>query len=783
MSRRDELVIARMDLEVVHRHRRESAHEPPPRSTPIGRDERAGLGTREQEVRVCRILPDHVHVVEPPARQVAGDGAEALPVVVRDVHIGGEVPGAMIVERHVERGAVGVGRLDPAHIGEPGDAGEAAGEVLPAAAVIPRDPDVPVVGPRVEQPRPDRRLGERDDRGVGLRPGGVGRDATRSPGAHPDLHRVVVGEIGGDRVHLVAHLHRLHHPVGAGVEHLLVVGREEIRRVPVPPEREIERVLRRPGAQVGEARLHFLRLRPGRVAPHGEDRILPAEILRPPAGLGEPGPLAGGEVHSLDVAALGLAVHDVRVVGVLGGVEAVAPADVEPVDVGDGAAPAARTAPGAVVLEAAADPVGHPVVEAHVVELSDRDGIQRHPVAAPVPGLPDAAVVSLHHVVGITGVDPMGVGVHVDALVAGAHGPAAVAGEEPRGRREIHPPGVFGIHPDLGVVERPHVLRGRFHPGLAAVVGAVEPAGRLLPLGPLDRLRIGRGVGLDHGVDDLGIARRDRDADAPLHRLGKAVALELGPGGAGVGALPERAAGAAALQEVRPAHPLPARGVERAGIRRVHRHVHEPRLVADELDELPGLAAVGGLVEPPLGVGVPDGAQRRDIHGVRVGGVHHDAADRLGLLQAHRLPGEAAVGALEDSLAGRERIARVGLAGAGPDLVGIGWGNREHSHRDDALVAVSAEDQAESGAGIDRLPDAAGRRRHEEGAGGARDAGDVADPAAHVGGSDVPPAQAGDQRGVNLGGGNLCRQHDRRGEYKQERRERAPAGKRETIHG
>src|SRR5258708_4993078 len=101
---------------------------------------------------------------------------------------------------------------------------------------------------------------------------------------------------------------------------------------------------------------------------------------------------------------------------------------------------------------------------------------------------------------------------------------------------------------------------------------------------PWSPARTGRTLSLERSRggevrDEWGFAGGDGDADRPFSRLGEAAALDLGPGGAGVGALPERAAGAAALQEVGTPPPLPTRGVEGVRVRRVHRHVHEARLV------------------------------------------------------------------------------------------------------------------------------------------------------------------------------------------------------------
>src|SRR3972149_11747820 len=105
------------------------------------------------------------------------------------------------------------------------------------------------------------------------------------------------------------------------------------------------------------------------------------------------------------------------------------------------------------------------------------------------------------------------------------------------------------------------------------------------------------GVRLDHGINDLRVALGDGQPDPALHGLGEATALDLGPGGAAVGALPQGTARAAALEEIGAPDPFPARRIEHVGVRGGHRDVDETRLVADELDELPGLAAVGGLVE------------------------------------------------------------------------------------------------------------------------------------------------------------------------------------------
>ena len=119
-----------------------------------------------------------------------------------------------------------------------------------------------------------------------------------------------------------------------------------------------------------------------------------------------------------------------------------------------------------------------------------------------------------------------------------------------------------------------------------------------------------------------------------------------------------------------------------------------------------------------------------------------DTADRSRFLEAHRLPGQPAVGRFENAAARRDRVARVLFAGARPHLRRVGWCDRQLAHRDAGIIV---EDRPERRAGIRRLPDSARRCRHEEGFRRTRDAGDARHAPAHVRGSNVAPAQAGEE--------------------------------------
>src|SRR5262249_30195793 len=143
--------------------------------------------------------------------------------------------------------------------------------------------------------------------------------------------------------------------------------------------------------------------------------------------------------------------------------------------------------------------------------------------------------------------------------------------------------------------------------------------------------------------------------------------------------------GRVAAREAVAAHAV-GRGVERLGVGRVHRQVDEPGVRVDELDEVPGLAAVAGPVHAALRVRPPEVAEGGDVDDVRVPRVDDDAADVVRFLEAHVPPGLAAVGGPVHALAPRDAVARVGLAGADPDDVRVGRGHGDVADGGRALV-------------------------------------------------------------------------------------------------
>ena len=146
----------------------------------------------------------------------------ALAEVARRDEVVVEVAGAVAVEGDVGRALAGAARLDAAHVGPLGDAGDRGGHVLEALASVARDVDLAVVGACPQDPGAERRLGERRGRApvhdaVVARDevlGGLAEDlqrvallAERQVLAHDDVVRRRAERSGGDlpvaRAHVV----------------------------------------------------------------------------------------------------------------------------------------------------------------------------------------------------------------------------------------------------------------------------------------------------------------------------------------------------------------------------------------------------------------------------------------------------------------------------------------------------------------------------------------------------------------------------------------------------
>src|SRR5512146_496930 len=96
---------------------------------------------------------------------------------------------------------------------------------------------------------------------------------------------------------------------------------------------------------------------------------------------------------------------------------------------------------------------------------------------------------------------------------------------------------------------------------------------------------------------------------------------------AGVLRLPHGAPRAATVETTARAAALIAGRVENAAVRRIDRDVGEAGVLVDELDPVPGLAAIRRLVDAALRIRTKEVTGRRDVHDLRIVRIDHDAGD------------------------------------------------------------------------------------------------------------------------------------------------------------
>ena len=136
----------------------------------------------------------------------------------------------------------------------------------------------------------------------------------------------------------------------------------------------------------------------------------------------------------------------------------------------------------------------------------------------------------------------------------------------------------------------------------------------------------------------------------------------------------------------------------------------DPGVRVDVQDALPGLARVGGLVQPTIAAGAPQRPLSRDEDGVGIAGIEVDVRDVAGGLEADVLPGLAAVDGPVDAVAPRYAALVVVLAGADPHHVRVVRVKADHADRV-ALLAV--EQWLVGDAVVVGHPQAAGRGADE----------------------------------------------------------------------
>ena len=316
-------------------------------------------------------------------------------------------------------------------------------------------------------------------------------------------------------------------------------------------------------------------------------------------------------------------------------------------------------------MESPADPVRIPRIVADLVELGDRKVVVEPPRLGAVERGRDPSVTSQDQVIGVRRVDPQRVVIEVDVAgsVAG-EGPAPVVRAHEVLAADINAFRIVRIHPNHAEVHGPGVGARELLPGVAAVPRGVDA--RLPP------------AGLDGREDQVTVPPVDVEPDAPEIALREAV-LEALPVGTSVHGAVHAASGAAPIEA--PCRPLTLVHGRDEGVRvgGIHDQIDGSGLVVHEEHQIPGGAAVCGLIDATLGARHPQVADRRHISDVRVARMHADPGDVAGLLQAQAGPGTPPVHGLEDAVPPRGALAVLRLAGSHPHHVRVRRGEGDVS--------------------------------------------------------------------------------------------------------
>ena len=150
---RDQVVLARLDLQVPDRDGRHAGFEPGPVVATVESDEESELGAHKEQAFLPRVL-DH-RPGKLIVRQIAGDVLPAHPAVVAPHHVGREIALLVVVEDGVHGVLPMPGGMEVRHVGERRHAGNGIHHP-PFDPPVTADLDAPVVHSGVEQPLDER---------------------------------------------------------------------------------------------------------------------------------------------------------------------------------------------------------------------------------------------------------------------------------------------------------------------------------------------------------------------------------------------------------------------------------------------------------------------------------------------------------------------------------------------------------------------------------------------------------------------------------------------------
>ena len=649
-----QVVLPGLDGDIAHCDGGQPALELHPLLPVVDAEEHPEFSAGKEQPRLSMVLGDGISRAA--LRQVGADRLPATPAIAALEAVRPEIAFLMIVEGGVDRIHImlrGQQAVHVAHLRHPGNTLDLA----PGATAVLADLYQAVVSTHVKQPLLQRRLAEGDDiavKGSGLV---LGHRLDRPHFIH---HRQFVavelaGEVRADRPPGIAAIVAAEEDVGTIVEPGMQMRADDQRGVPVP----------------AQGRLPLARLGP--------------DVDQFPAAF----------VVAVQSAVLILRIKDVRIFRIDLSLKPVAAQGKEPFAVGDPivGVGAGRPTERIIILGAAINIVERRViVDADLIELGYRQIGFEGPGSAAVEALVDPAVAAGQEIVGVVRIDPQGV--VVDVLVALTHLAKVltpILGHHHPGIHRINPFRIPGVAEQFLVVLRAAAdVTAALFPALSAI-GRAEETPELF-------------LSFDDGVYNVGIGRRDRHPDAP-HLAGGQAGLQLAPGGAGVARFVDCRARAAVDQGPDMTAALVGRGIKHVGIAGIEMHLTDAGVLVDVENALPAFSSIGAFVKPPFPAIRPQRPLRGHVDHRRIARVDPDHADVFGGLQAHVLPGLAAVERAVDAVAVAHAALAVILPGADPHHLGIGGIKRNAANR---IGALTVEDRFPGGAGIDGFPYPAG---------------------------------------------------------------------------
>src|SRR5581483_3861249 len=225
----------------------------------------------------------------------------------------------------------------------------------------------------------------------------------------------------------------------------------------------------------------------------------------------------------------------------------------------------------------------------------------------------------------------------------------------------------------------------------------------------------------------------ETDSTQNAFAIWQTIAFQSRPGLAGVEGLPDSAARTAAIVSPGFALALIRSGVKDFAVDRVHHDVGEASVLINELDVVPGLAAISRFVNAAIFVRSEQVAHRSYVNNIGIFRISDDASDRLDVLQTHVCEGLSAISRFVDSIANCRALSVIGFAAANPNDIRI---RLKYSNVAYGRNWIFLKHRFPGRSIVCGFPDTAGSKTHIEGVGIIFNNRDIVDTPTHAGGTD-----------------------------------------------